>query len=835
MQIATPRSKVVAALGPTNTGKTYLAFERMLAHGSGMIGFPLRLLARENYDRAVEAKGARQVALITGEEKIVPPYAKYFFCTVEAMPVDKEVAFLAVDEIQMCGDPDRGHIFTDRLLHARGVEETMFMGAESMTNLLKRLVPGIEIISRPRFSTLSYAGGRKIIRLKPRSAVVGFSAGDVYAIAELIRRQRGGAAIVMGALSPRTRNAQVEMFQNGDVDYLVATDAIGMGLNMDVDHVAFAGLKKFDGTFRRDLRADELGQIAGRAGRHMNDGTFGVTGDAPDIPPEIVEAVQEHRYDPQRFAYWRNVELDYGSVDALRASLTRKPEIQGLTRVRATDDERFLMELSRDKALTEMAADQDAVRLFWEICRIPDFKKGLGGDHTGLLAQLYKMLAGGRRLPAEWVARQVSRIDQTDGGIETLVARIAGIRIWTYISHRPDWLDDPDHWQERTREIEDRLSDALHQRLTQRFVDQRTATLVKRLRDRDDLQASVTREGDVLVEGHYVGQLRGFRFQADASDSEVAGKAVSNAAFKALGREVARRASVLGSPGELENVSLKPDGRVYWHDDVIARLVKGATALSPRIELLHRELLETAQQEKLTVTLQAWLEGEIGVTLRALIKLQNAKLEGAVRGLVFQLVDGLGYLPKLVAGKQLKALVEKDYGALRRLEVKLGRREIFLPALTKPKPARLAAILWSVHRDLPDVPEMPPAGRVTLPNDGALPEGFREILGYRETGPLLIRVDILERFLGQLKRRAAKSPFTADAELLNLLGASVEEMTGVLAALNYESVETEGGQAFQLRTRPKKKKQKGRRKPPRPKTEIEDSPFAKLKELALDK
>ena len=839
MQISTPRTRIVAALGPTNTGKTYLAFERMLGHGSGMIGFPLRLLARENYDRAVALKGPRQVALITGEEKIVPPFAKYFFCTVESMPVNKPVAFLAIDEIQMCADADRGHIFTDRLLHARGTEETMFMGAESIGPLLKKLVPEVQIISRPRFSTLSYAGAKKIVRLKPRSAVVGFSAADVYAIAELIRRQRGGAAIVMGALSPRTRNAQVEMFQNGDVDYLVATDAIGMGLNLEVDHVAFAALLKFDGTFRRPLRADELGQIAGRAGRHMSNGTFGVTGDVDDMDPVAVESIENHHFDPQRFVYWRNQDLDFTSAGTLQASLAMAPDRAGLAKVRTADDERFLQELARDATVTALAGDMEAVHLLWEVCRIPDFKKSIGGDHTGLLAQIYKLLMAEFTLPVDWVAGQVGRIDQTDGGIDTLVGRIAAIRIWTYISHRADWLEDPVYWQEKTRDIEDRLSDALHQRLTQRFVDQRTATLVKRLRDQDELLASVSGEGDVLVEGHYVGRLDGFRFQADTADSDVAGKAVTSAAFKALGREVERRALALLAAAD-EVLELAADGRILWQGASIARLDRGAGALTPRIELLHRELLDSLMAQKMTARLQSWLDKRLAADLRVLFKLQAARLEGAVRGVAFQLVDGLGVLPKKTANQQLKALNDKDYSALRRHGVKIGRQEIYIPALLKPGPAGLCALLWAVYAGHLPVPALPPAGRVSLADDGTLPDGFDRVLGYRRVGPLLIRVDILERFLGQVKRRAGKQPFQVDAEILNLLGCSVENMDGVLTALGYRSAGAgaEAGyeRAPSRKTRGKKSgaaKGAASGKRGRPVPYDEHSPFAKLKDLAL--
>ncbi len=462
MAMFSPAPRLVAVLGPTNTGKTHLAIERMLGHKSGMIGFPLRLLARENYDRIVRLKGARAVALITGEEKILPPNPSYFVCTVESMPLDRPVDFLAVDEIQLCADPERGHVFTARLLEARGLAETMFLGADTIKPLMRRLVPEIEHISRPRFSTLSYTGHKKVTRLPPRSAVVAFAVADVFSLAELIRRQRGGTAVVLGALSPRARNAQVGMFQAGEVDYLVATDAIGMGLNMDLDHVAFARTAKFDGRGPRRLTAAEIAQIAGRAGRHMSDGTFGTTAEQGPLGPEIVEAVETHRFDPLTRLNWRNTRLRFGSVDALLKSLDERPAIPGLVQAREADDHRALQALARNREVAALARHRGAVRLLWEVCQIPDFRKVMSETHTRLLAHIFGHLAGPEeRLPTAWIAAQIANFDRVDGDIDTLMARIAHVRTWTYITHRGDWVEGATAWQERARGIEDRLSDAL--------------------------------------------------------------------------------------------------------------------------------------------------------------------------------------------------------------------------------------------------------------------------------------------------------------------------------------------------------------------------------------
>ncbi|MBT3991696.1 MAG: disulfide oxidoreductase [Rhodospirillaceae bacterium] len=849
MEISTKDVRVTAVLGPTNTGKTYLAMERLLAHGSGMIGFPLRLLARENYDRAVAIKGARQVALITGEEKIIPSHAKYFFCTVEAMPINKPVDFLAIDEIQICADPDRGHVFTDRLLYARGMQETMFMGSESIRPLLNQLVPGIDFITRPRFSTLSFAGARKIVRLPPRSAVVGFSAADVYAIAEVIRRQRGGAAIVMGALSPRTRNAQVEMFQNGDVDYLVATDAIGMGLNMDVDHVAFAALNKFDGTFRRNLRPEELAQIAGRAGRHMSNGTFGVTGDAPEIEPEIIEQIENHRFDPIKQIQWRNARLDFRSLDHLLSSLAVRPEEAGLVKVRQPGDEKILVQLAREGEVKDRLINSDSVHLLWDVCQIPDFRRQVTGGHSRLLSHIYCALSDTGAIDSNWMAKEVTRIDQVDGGIESLVDRIANIRIWTYISHRGDWLDDPESWQARTREIEDRLSDALHERLTQRFVDQRTAVLVRKLKDKEILQSAVNGEGDVMVEGHFVGRIEGFKFVADATDSDIASRTVTAAAYRALATEVQRRAAALVNADD-KALEVDGSGKITWaineQSQIVARLAVGSDALKPKVKLMSAELLEGAVKDKVEQRLQNWLDTYIAQNLKPLMKARDCDLTGAVRGLVFQLIEGGGVLNKRQAAKQLKALEKRDYGALHHLGIKIGRREVFFPALLRPKPAGLSALLWAVNNEIKPIPELPPPGRVSVPYDASVPFDFMQAAGFRQAGDLSVRIDILERVIGMLKLRSAKGAFEVDPEILNLLGCSAEDVVGVLKSLGYEkqkpiSQEEEAPVLFAYEKKSKKKskknqgpnKKKQHVKKKRPDTAPEDSPFAKLKELSL--
>src|ERR1700746_189575 len=583
MAMFRPAPRLVAVLGPTNTGKTHLAIERMIGHRSGMIGFPLRLLARENYDRIVQLRGARSVALITGEEKILPRNPSYFVCTVESMPLDRQVDFLAVDEIQLCADSERGHVFTAPLLHARGQQETMLLGADTIKPLMRRLVPEAEYVSRPRFSTLSYTGYKKVTRLPPRSAVVAFAIADVFSLAELIRRQRGGTAVVMGALSPRARNAQVGMFQAGEVDYLVATDAIGMGLNMDLDHVAFAQPVKFDGRGPRRLGAAEVAQIAGRAGRHMSNGTFGTTGEQGALGLEIVEAIETHQFDPLTRLNWRNSKLRFESISALLKSLDERPSVPGLILAREADDQRALEALSLNQDITQLARHPGAVRLLWEVCQIPDFRKIMTESHTRLLAHCFLHLAGPQeRLPLDWIAEQIGHLDRVDGDIDTLMARIAHIRTWTYITHRGDWVEDAPAWQERARGIEDRLSDALHESITERFVDRRSSFLIRQMASEGELMAAVSKSGEVLVEGAHVGRLEGLRFVPDSVDGVDARMLVA-AASRGRRAEVSPRARLLSADTD-DAFEISDNGELCWRGESVGRMAAGARLLAPRAE-----------------------------------------------------------------------------------------------------------------------------------------------------------------------------------------------------------------------------------------------------------
>jgi len=816
--------RLVAVLGPTNTGKTHYAIERMLGHQSGMIGFPLRLLARENYDRVVKAKGPRAVALITGEEKILPPNPSYFVCTVESMPLDRPVDFLAVDEIQLCADPERGHVFTQRLLEARGRHETLMLGSDTIKPLLRRLVPEAEVTGRPRFSTLRYTGIKKVTRLPPRSAVVAFAVADVFALAELMRRQRGGAAVVMGALSPRARNAQVGLFQSGEVDYLVATDAIGMGLNMDLDHVAFAKLVKFDGTQPRHLTAPEVAQIAGRAGRHMSDGTFGVSADESGIAPEIVEAVENHRFDPLTRLYWRNSRLEFRSVGQLLKSLEERPRRAGLVPAREADDHRALRALARMPEIAASADTPAAVRLLWEVCQIPDFRKVMSDTHARLLAQIYRYLSGPtERLPTDWVAGHVARLDRSDGDIDALMARIAHVRTWTFISHRADWLADAPHWQERARAIEDRLSDALHDRITQRFVDRRAAFLVRQLAGAQELLASVSRDGEVKVEGHYVGQLDGFRFRPDTAATDEAARTLLAAANRVLRAEIAERAAALASAPE-DEFALTPEGTVLWRGGAVARLIAGDHVLQPKIDVLPAEFLDGAHREIVRRRLAEAVREQIRRPLAPLFRLAEATLEGASRGLAYQLVEALGTLSVSRIGSQAAALDKPARKRLANLGVRLGTEAVYLAPVLNTRAAATAALLWAIRASAP-LP-VPPVRGIAPVRDASLADGIYEAMGYRVLGPRVLRVDRVERLAMAARRLARQGPFAPAPELITIAGCRKNELAGVLAALGYRAVMDASGVRFHARRRPQPAKP---RRPAAP----ADGPFAKLGALRL--
>src|SRR4051812_8011176 len=797
---------VTAVLGPTNTGKTHLAIERMLGHSSGMIGLPLRLLAREVYNKVVDRVGPENVALITGEEKIKPQNPRYWVATVEAMPRDLDLAFVAIDEVQLGSDLDRGHVFTDRMLNRRGREETLVLGAATVRPMVEKLLRGANIVQRPRLSTLIHTGDKKLSRLPRRSAIVAFSADEVYAIAELIRRQRGGAAVVMGSLSPRTRNAQVELFQSGDVDYLIATDAIGMGLNLDVNHVAFASDRKFDGYQFRKLNPAELAQIAGRAGRAQRDGTFGTTGRCPPFEDDLVRALESHSFEPIKVLQWRNTDLEFASIGALQASLAMTPTEAGLTRAPIAEDILVLEHAARDEEIRGMATGRSAIERLWEVCQVPDYRKIAPATHAELAVTLYGFLMRQGKIPVDWFSAQVAQADRTDGDIDTLSNRIAHVRTWTFVANRPDWLADPEHWQAVTRSVEDKLSDAMHERLIERFVDRRTSVLMRRLRENTTLETEIKKTGEVVVEGHDIGRLDGFTFVADASAAGSEAKTLQGAARSALAGEIDARAIKLTQAPDREFV-LSSDGSIRWTGAPVGKLIAGDDVLRPRLRIIADEQLTGASREAVQTRLDLWLVNHIERLLAPLFALAAADdITGIARGVAYQLIESIGVLERQKVAEDVKGLDQPSRANLRKYGVRFGAYHLYMPALLKPAPRSLAAQLWMLKHGGPDdkgldeLQRLASSGRTSIPVDKDTPKPLYRTIGYRVCGERAIRVDILERLADLIRPALAWREgvtgvkpagafngfgFTVTGAMTSLTGASGEDFASILRSLGY--------------------------------------------------
>jgi len=860
-------AQVTVVLGPTNTGKTHLALERMTGYATGLIGFPLRLLARENYDRLAAQLGVGKVGLITGEERILPPSARYICATVESMPLsqdtdfgaqlggqaipewgDRGFEFIAVDEVQLAGDRERGHVFTDRILHARGRFETMFLGAETAAPLLRQLLPDAQFETRHRMSRLSYSGAKKLTRLPRRSAVVAFGAADVYQIAELVRRQRGGAAVVMGRLSPRTRNAQVELYQNGDVDFLIATDAIGMGLNLDLNHVALAADVKFDGRHTRRLMPAEMAQIAGRAGRHVNDGTFGVTDGCRALEPEMIEAIEQHRFPPLRAFYWRSRDLDFGSLEALLRSLESPPPLPFLFRKGDALDHQALAALAGRAPIAAKASTPAAIRLLWAVASIPDFRQSLHENHYDMLAGIYTALVENGVLGIDMVARAMTQLDRLDGDLDTLMTRLAYIRTWTYITHRSDWTDNPAEWQTRARLIEDRLSDCLHARLSERFIDRRAAHLSRRLKENRNLTAAVKTDGTVLVEGEEVGVLDGFVFQPTLGEGDEKSTILA-AARRGLPEEIEMRVRAFAASAA-PAFKLDETGTITWREAKVARLVRGDGPYAPRPELFASDLLSIDQTQRLNARLSDFVAEHVGDVLGRLMVLQSPTVEnapqprmpkpkpaasvpdeasdeasdetgptkdeiaanppaeqpdvveppaaepvalsGAARGLAFTLFEQFGAVRSHDVGHLMRALEETDKPILARFGLRFGVETVYLPDLLKPAPIALRALLWNLclnDRDTHFAP--PPAGRVTIDAVDGVPDAFWLAVGYRRLGGRVMRVDMVERVAMLVRAAARAGRFRISEEMLSLAGATREQMAAMLLDMQCRVVEEE--------------------------------------------
>ncbi|WP_106640563.1 helicase-related protein [Allosphingosinicella vermicomposti] len=811
----------VAVLGPTNTGKTYLAIERMCAHSSGMIGFPLRLLAREVYDRVVKLKGENQVALITGEEKILPKDARWFLCTAESMPMERDFAFVALDEAQLGSDPERGHVFTDRLLHARGREETMILGSESLKPMVKSLIPKAEIISRPRFSTLSFAGPCKLSRLPPRSAIVAFSGEQVYAVAEMLRRMRGGAAVVMGALSPRTRNAQVAMYQAGEVDYLVATDAIGMGLNMDVAHVAFAGLSKYDGKRRRRLTVAEMAQIAGRAGRHQRDGTFGTLtfeGEAsPEFTAEEIAAIEEHRFPPLDFLFWRDGDPSMRSIDALIRDLERRPSEPGLRPAPEAVDLAVLKRLAEDADVRARANSPERVRRLWAACGLPDFRKTGADHHARLVQRLYLHLTEGNgRIPQPFYAAQIAALDNVQGDIDTLADRIAGIRTWAYIAHRADWLLNPEEMAARARDLEERLSDALHERLTQRFVDRRTAVLMRDLGAKGvgEFPVVVDAEGEVSVGSHPIGRMTGFNFEVDPAARAGDRKMLLATAERRLGGEYEKRAAALAADSDQHFTLHTAPGdpvAILWRGHDVARLMPGKNLLSPNILLDRRlERLSPGGKDAVAQRLKAWVaagvERHLAPLRRAGLAAREATASPALRAVLALLVDEGGIIARDAVAGPLARLDKAERHTLYRLRIRIGALDLFMPDMLKPEAKRWRTAL-RIAATAQLMPALPPEAAAVISAPKDKDRQLLSRLGFRVLGPQMVRIDMVERLATHAhEARSGKQEMVVNESLATSLGLQPQTIARLMRDLGFRPAASEAGWIWRGRVREREEK-----------------------------
>jgi len=796
---------VKAVLGPTNTGKTHYAVERMLAYSSGVMGFPLRLLAREVYDRVVRAKGEKQVALLTGEERIVPEGARYYLCTAEAMPRHMAVEFAAIDEIQMAADPQRGHIFTEHLLHTRGRAETLLLGAETMRSIILKLVDDVEILTRPRYSNLSYIKPAKLNRLPRRSAIVGFSAAEVYGMAELVRRQRGGAAIVMGALSPRTRNAQVDMYQSGEVDYLIATDAIGMGLNMDIGHVAFGGLQKFDGQVYRDLRASEAAQIAGRAGRYKKDGTFStLSGGMEPMDENMIAQIEEHQFQPVKGIMWRNHRLEFASVPRLIKSLEMPAKTEGLFRSRDAIDLLSLKRLSEIDEIKSAATTPGAIQRLWDVCQIPDFRKLSSEDHTSMLSRIFTdMMGSSGVISHDWLAKQVKRLDNTHGDIDTLAGRIASIRLWTYVSHRKGWLEDAAHWAHVTRGVEDKLSDALHEKLTQRFVDRRTAVLMRSLRQRGELSVSIDETtNQVSVEGHEIGELLGFSFKVEAGAARDDQKTLKAAAETALRAELTRRAKLFANVGFKTLTFDFSEGlafpKVMWDGAPIATVHHSGAMFAPRVKLVQSTLLGGENAELVLSKTQEWLDTRIAEKLDPIVRLAQelngeieapegaAALSGLARGIAYRLIENYGAMARTSIDGDLRQIDQEGRKGLRRFGIRIGASSLYIPVILKPHATEMRLMMWAMEKEMSSLPGIPTPGMVWTETEETAPDAFYEIGGFRVAGKKAVRMDMLERLADAVRPLGQESGwFEVTPETMGLVGLSGADFADVMKAAGY--------------------------------------------------
>jgi len=785
--------RVTAVLGPTNTGKTHLAVETMFEYESGIIGFPLRLLAREIFDKCVKKIGSAKVALITGEEKIIPKSPKYYICTVESMPQNMIVDFVAIDEIQMCADHERGHIFTDRLLNARGEKLTMFLGSHTMKQIISYLVSEAEFVGRERYSKLTYSGYKKISRLNPKTAIIAFSIDEIYAIAELVRRQKGGAAIIMGSLSPKTRNSQVELYQSGDANFLVATDAIGMGINMDINNVSFSYLKKFDGKKTRKLTLSEISQIAGRAGRHVNDGEFGITGQCEKISADEIEKLEEHNLNNINLIYWRNSNLDFDNLENLINSLNKKPFNELLKNINDCEDEKVLKFLIKNNEEIKKIKQKETIKTLWECCQIPDFSKKSYFNHVEVVKKVFEFLTTkSGKVPNEYMKTQLKYLDKYDGNIDTLTNRISNVRTWSYVANKKNWSNNSDYWVERTKYIEDKLSDKLHEELTKSFIDKRISILSRSLKQDIVLGTEIKNENEVIIDGQYIGHLKGMRLELDLKSSSLKTdiKSLKKAARQAIAPELMRRTNKIINSDVFR---LEDDHKVYWMDNAIAYINKGKNYLNPKLELLVDEAIDPESKEKLETNLKKKLNQLISSELSDLVNLSESKFKNNyVRAICYQLFENNGVMKREMIDKIIKKISKEDRSALRKAGIKIGRYHIFLPRMLKPSAVNLRVKLWKLFFSTDKKYDVPKFGLNFLKEEKSKNKKFLLICGFENFDNFYVRVDILERLFLKIIDSTKNGMFKINSDMINLLGCSKENFYKLLELMQYKQKKIDG-------------------------------------------
>ncbi len=824
------KNKITAVLGPTNTGKTFLAVETMLSFDTGMIGFPLRLLAREVYDKVVAKINPSKVALITGEEKIIPLNAKYFLCTVESMPIDKKLDFVGIDEIQMCNDHERGHVFTERLLNLRGEKLTMLMGSNTIINIIKKLDDDIEFINRNRLSKLSFGGHKKISRIERKSVIIAFSNEEVYAIAELIRRQKGGAAIVMGSLSPKTRNSQVSIYQSGDVDFLVATDAIGMGINMDLDQVYFSNIKKFDGRKLRRLNISEIGQIAGRAGRYLNDGIFGITGDCGEINPEEIEALENHKFPEIQSIFWRNSKLNFSNKNNLLKSLDERPNKDWLKRVSECEDEKVLKYFLKEQPNLIIDDDSNILSILWECCQIPDFVKKTYGNHIEVVGKVFNFLIGKeKKIPNHYMKEQLSSLDNLDGNVDSISNRIANVRTWSYVSNKANWVENQDYWIERTKYLEDKLSDKLHEELTKTFIDKRASVLARGLKQDIAFNTEILKNEKVMINDQYIGNLKGLKLELDlkanALDSDI--KHLKKAARQNVSPEILKRIQEIINTGLVE---LKSDFKIFWKNYPIAKLAPGVDYLNPQINLIIDEMIENNEKSKLSNYLQQWLNNKIKSELESLIELKTLKENNPeLRALSYHLYENNGVVKRESVSLYLKKIDQEQRKKLRKVGVRFGRYHIFLFKLFKPSAVSLRILLWKNFNEKNLELSPPTFGLNFLEEKKTINREFMLLCGFEKFDNFYVRIDILERLFLMIFNSGEKNDKNKKIipEMLNLLGCTKENFVKLLQKMNYKTYIKEDDIYFKYIQFKKNFKNKEIKK------DLSNSPFGVLSQLNI--